>query len=72
MAGKVVKCSRCGKRMRRDEGWTVNVEGGRITEYLCPDDSTFEEQATAQEHDEDGDLSVDEFGRLHSAPKRSQ
>jgi len=72
MAGKVIKCSRCGKRMRRPEDWTVNATAGVVTEYLCPADSTPDEQETARLHDEDGELTVDESGRLHPAPRRPE
>ena len=37
MAKKVVKCSRCGKRMRRMDGWNAVFKNGSAVAFVCPD-----------------------------------
>lgn len=48
MSKKVVKCSRCGRRQRRLEGWNVVFNGGMVEGYLCPGCQTPEEDLEAQ------------------------
>jgi len=47
MTTKIVRCSRCNRRMRSDTGWNVVAHKGRVVEHLCPDCQTPEENAEA-------------------------
>jgi len=45
---KVIKCSRCGKRMRRGDGWNMSFRRGFLIGYLCPECQSPEENAEAE------------------------
>lgn len=44
---ELVRCSRCGRRMRSAAGWNAVFHLGYVTGYLCPDCQTPEENAEA-------------------------
>ncbi|EYT51538.1 hypothetical protein H483_0118070 [Dietzia sp. UCD-THP] len=69
---KVIKCDRCRKRCRNDEGWNAVYEDGFVIGYLCPKCQTSEESLEAQVNDATLDYSktfIDELGR-HVSPVR--
>jgi len=45
---KVIKCSRCRRRMRRDDGWNMTFRGGFLIGHLCPECQSPEENAEAE------------------------
>jgi hypothetical protein len=47
MVSKVKRCTRCGKRQRRDDGWNLQWIGGYVTALICPECQTPEENAEA-------------------------
>lgn len=69
---KVTKCSRCRKRMRRDDGWNVVYSKGFLTGYVCPGCQSPEENAEAEINEATIDYTagrVDQFGRLWAKSK---
>ncbi|MFN3007399.1 hypothetical protein ACK12G_29380 [Mycolicibacterium wolinskyi] len=48
MSTKVVKCSRCRKRHRGQDGWNEDYIAGLVIGYVCPDCQTSEESIGAQ------------------------
>lgn len=42
-----IKCNRCRRRMRREDGWNVVYDMGVVTGHLCPDCQTPDENAEA-------------------------
>jgi predicted DNA-binding transcriptional regulator AlpA len=40
MSARVVRCQRCGKRMRRDDGWNTVWIPGLVVGHECPDCQT--------------------------------
>jgi hypothetical protein len=51
MSAKVIRCMRCQKRLRRDDGWNVLLIAGIEAGYLCP---------TCQRPEEDLEAAVNE------------
>lgn len=45
---KVIRCSRCNRRCRRDDGWNVTMKAGVPVGYLCPGCQTAEENVEAE------------------------
>lgn len=69
---KVTKCSRCRRRMRRNDGWNTGFKAGIVVGYLCPSCQSPEENAEAEINEATIDYStgvVDQFGRLWATPK---
>ncbi len=47
MAGKIIRCARCGRRHRGQTDWNAVYQHGVVTHYLCPDDQTPQDNAEA-------------------------
>ncbi|QHN17932.1 hypothetical protein GII35_14040 [Gordonia amarae] len=65
----VIKCGRCRRRMRRLDGWNVELRGGVVVAHLCPDCQTPEENAEAEIHEATLDYGRDDLGRVIGSPK---
>ena len=48
MSGKVIRCSRCGKRWRGQDGWNTVYIAGLLVGHECPQCQTVEEDLEAQ------------------------
>jgi hypothetical protein len=48
MSAKVVKCYRCGKRHRGQDGWNEDYVAGLVIGHLCPDCQSSEENLGAE------------------------
>lgn len=66
---KVIKCSRCGRRQRRLDGWNFTVENGAIVGHLCPDCQTPEENAEAEINEATLIYGTNQYGKLAMWPK---
>ena len=63
---KVTKCSRCRRRMRRNDGWNMSFRVGFLIGYLCPECQSPEENAEAEINEATIDYStgfLDQSGR---------
>jgi hypothetical protein len=65
---KALKCSKCGRRFRERafdaEFWNVELHAGIITQVLCPDCQTPEQDMEAQVNEAMLDYSRDASGRI--------
>lgn len=69
----IIKCTRCRRRMRREDGWNCTFNAGRPTgEFLCPDCQTPEESIEAKVNEATLDYSsaITVGGRWYVQPKR--
>lgn len=69
MAKKVVKCSRCGKRMRRMDGWNAVFKNGSAVAFVCPDCQTEAESIEAEVNAATLDYQLTQDGRVRGRVK---
>lgn len=67
MATKVIKCRRCGRRLRNPEGWNVVYNGGLIEGYLCPECQTNEESMEAQVNE-----ALEDYSKMRTGGPREE
>lgn len=66
-----IRCNRCRRRMRRPDGWNVEIRGGAVAGYLCSECQSPEENAEAAINEAIIDYGRDVNGNLSMIPKAS-
>ncbi|GAA4668526.1 hypothetical protein [Gordonia humi] len=71
MAAKAVRCTRCGRRARKQiEAWNVETRSGRIVAVICPTCQTPEDNAEAEINEATIEyIGVTPDGRIYGRPK---
>jgi hypothetical protein len=60
---KIIRCKRCGKRQRNNDGWNSEFIAGYLIGYLCPACQTPEEDIEAAVREV-----VDDYSGCHQLP----
>lgn len=69
---KVIRCTRCNRRLRNGVGWNIVFASGVVTGFLCPGCQTPQENTEAEINEATLDYSktwLDPFGRAHVPAK---
>ncbi len=69
---KLIRCGRCGRRLRNADGWNVTLEAGVVVGHTCPDCQTPVENSEAEINDATVVYGRRADGRIVGRPKGAQ